>query len=305
MQTLKQYKFYIIIPLILIIAIISLVACGQQQTETTNNIPVELSVNSTATPETITTPEPTESPEEKAAREQQEKEEQLRQQAQAEQERLEALYNSAYTEAHSNPQGEINNWIDYELSILSEQEKGRDTGYKTWRITAHPEAEDEIFISTETTMYATEAIEVLSQWYDTETTGTISMLSKSDSVQVTGTGIDGTTAEGYTRVSIKIWNSDTAQDEEVVGYIKTSCLSATKPVTQAATGTGNPSGNTSNQGSGNQGSGYNGKLDLGPRGKPDPSLDPVPDGTQQGPAEGYVPGESDPGWDYSGIQGLG
>ena len=90
--------------------------------------------------------------------------------------------------------------------------------------------EVELFTEVNETVYATGTVNIRASWMaDSEKLGS---LGTGESVTRTGTGIVGTEADGWSRVSL---------EDGTIAYISTNYLSTTKPVTQSTQNTVNTS----------------------------------------------------------------
>lgn len=119
------------------------------------------------------------------------------------------------------------------------------------------ETEDKIYEDLDGIRYINNeaGADIFESWLDDAES--LATASYADEVTITGKGLPGTSAEGWVRLSITIYNSDTDSEELIVGYIKSDNLSTEKPVVYVPpvqTQSPAPS-NQGQQGSGNQGSG--------------------------------------------------
>lgn len=97
----------------------------------------------------------------------------------------------------------------------------------------------ELFTNVEETVYATGTVNIRSSWsVESEKLGS---LGKGDSVIRTGIAIEGTEAEGWSRVKISDGQAEDGTEQFKIVYISNKYLSTTKP-TQAQAQASKPSG---------------------------------------------------------------
>lgn len=104
----------------------------------------------------------------------------------------------------------------------------------------------ELFTDVEETVYATGTVNIRSSWsVESEKLGS---LGKGDSVTRTGIAIEGTEAEGWSRVKISDGQAEDGTEQFKIVYISNKYLSTTKPVAQQKQQTQQNSGKQNNGG---------------------------------------------------------
>lgn len=128
----------------------------------------------------------------------------------------------------------------------------------------------ELFTDVEETVYATGTVNIRSSWsVESEKLGS---LGKGDSVTRTGIAIEGTEAEGWSRVKISDGQAEDGTEQFKIVYVSNKYLSTTKPTqAQASKPSGGQQKQQTQQNSGKQNNG-------GTQQQQDPSVD-MPSGT--------------------------
>lgn len=93
-----------------------------------------------------------------------------------------------------------------------------------------PAEEDQLFTPVEETVYATGTVNIRASWsVESEKLGA---LSKGDAVTRTGTAIEGTEADGWSRVKISDGQAEDGTEQFKEVYVSNKYLSTTKPSAQ-------------------------------------------------------------------------
>lgn len=93
-----------------------------------------------------------------------------------------------------------------------------------------PAEEDQLFTPVEETVYATGTVNIRVSWsVESEKLGA---LSKGDAVTRTGTAIEGTEADGWSRIKISDGQAEDGTEQFKEVYVSTRYLSTTKPSAQ-------------------------------------------------------------------------
>lgn len=93
-----------------------------------------------------------------------------------------------------------------------------------------PAEEDQLFTPVEETVYATGTVNIRASWsVESEKLGA---LSKGDAVTRTGTAIEGTEADGWSRVKISDGQAEDGTEQFKDAYVSNIYLSTTKPAAQ-------------------------------------------------------------------------
>lgn len=93
-----------------------------------------------------------------------------------------------------------------------------------------PAEEDQLFTPVEEMVYATGTVNIRASWsVESEKLGA---LSKGDAVTRTGTAIEGTEADGWSRVKISDGRAEDGTEQFKEVYVSTRYLSTTKPAAQ-------------------------------------------------------------------------
>ena len=153
------------------------------------------------------------------------------------------LFNNTFDTAHEDGrlQAEYDAWTDYELAVMhglvSKGEfnlegmtlKELDAEYLMWREENYAEAEDKIFekvdIMHNIAYIKNEIGSDLFDYFGEKELEVITHLDYNSQVSVKSIGIKLTSAEEWTKVSIKVWDADLNKDVWVIAYIKSSDLS--------------------------------------------------------------------------------
>ena len=154
-----------------------------------------------------------------------------------------ALFNNTFDTAHEDNRlpAEYDAWTDYEFVVMHDLVfKGEfnldgialqelDSAYLLWREENYAEAEDKIFekvdIIHNIAYIKNEDGSDIFDYYGEKELMVITHLDYNSQVSVKSVGIKLTSAEEWTKVSIKVWDADLNRDVWVIAYIKSSDLS--------------------------------------------------------------------------------
>lgn len=107
-----------------------------------------------------------------------------------------------------------------------------------------PAEEDQLFTPVEEMVYATGTVNIRASWsVESEKLGA---LSKGDAVTRTGTAIEGTEADGWSRVKISDGQAEDGTEQFKDAYVSNIYLSTTKPSAQQTQTTSKPSSDKGN-----------------------------------------------------------